>query len=38
MLLQHAVQNDMLVHLMDVKTTYVNAPIDRDIYGAARGI
>ena len=27
-LLQHAVQNDMFVHQMDVKTAYLNAPID----------
>ena len=31
-LLQHAVQNDLIVHQMDVKTAYLNAPIDREIY------
>ena len=31
-LLQHAVQNDMLVHQMDVKTAYLNAPIDCEIF------
>ena len=31
-LLQRAVQNDMRVHQMDVKTAYLNAPIDCDIY------
>ena len=32
MLLQKAVQNDMITHQMDVKTAYLNAPIDCDIY------
>ena len=32
MLLQHAVQNDMFVHQMDVKTAYLNAPIDCEIF------
>ena len=32
MLMQHAVQNDMITHQMDVKTAYLNAPIDCDIY------
>ena len=31
-LLQHAVQNDMFVHQMDVKTAYLNAPIDCEIF------
>ncbi|CAB4039167.1 Retrovirus-related Pol poly from transposon TNT 1-94, partial [Paramuricea clavata] len=31
-LLQHAVQNDMIVHQMDVKAAYLNAPIDCDIF------
>ena len=31
-LLQHAMQNDLIVHQMDVKTAYLNAPIDREIY------
>ena len=31
-LLQRAVQNDMRVHQMDLKTAYLNAPIDCDIY------
>ena len=31
-LLQHAVQNDMLVHQIDVKTAYLNAPIDCEIF------
>ena len=31
-LLQIAVQNDLLVHQMDVKTAYLNAPIDCEIY------
>ena len=31
-LLQLAVQNDMLVHQMDVKTAYLNAPIDCEIF------
>ena len=32
MLLQKAVQNDMITHQMDTKTAYLNAPIDCDIY------
>ena len=32
MLLQRAVQNDMVIHQMDVKTAYLNAPIDCEIY------
>ena len=32
MLIQLAVQNDMVVHQMDVKTAYLNAPIDCEIY------
>ena len=31
-LIQHAVQNNMQVHQMDVKTAYLNAPIDCDIF------
>ena len=31
-LLQHAVQNDTLTHQMDVKTAYLNAPIDCEIF------
>ena len=31
-LLQHAAQNDMLVHQMDVKTAYLNATIDCEIF------
>ena len=31
-LLQHAVQNDLIVHQMDIKSAYLNAPIDREIY------
>ena len=31
-LLQQAIQNNMLVHQMDVKTAYLNAPIDCEIY------
>ena len=31
-LLQHAVQNDMFVHQMDVKTAYLNAPINCEIF------
>ena len=31
-LVQHAVQNSMIVHQMDVKAAYLNAPIDCDIY------
>ena len=32
MLLQIAVQYDLIVHQMDVKTAYLNAPIDCEIY------
>ena len=32
MLLQRAVQSDMVIHQMDVKTAYLNAPIDCEIY------
>ena len=32
MLMQRAVQNNMITHQMDVKTAYLNAPIDCDIY------
>ena len=32
MLMQHAVQNNMHVHQMDVKTAYLNAPIDCEIF------
>ena len=32
MLLQKAVQNNMITHQMDMKTAYLNAPIDCDIY------
>ena len=32
MLVQLAVQNDIINHRMNVKTTYLNAPIDCDIY------
>lgn len=32
MLMQQAVQNDMITHQMDVKTAYLNAPIDCNIY------
>ena len=31
-LLQHAVQNDMFVHQMDIKTAYLNAPINCEIF------
>jgi hypothetical protein len=31
-LLQRVVQNDMIIHQMDVKTTYLNAPIDCELY------
>ena len=31
-LLQRMVQNNMTVHQMDVRTVYLNAPIDREIY------
>ena len=31
-LIQIAVQNDMIIHQMDVRTAYLNAPIDRDIF------
>ena len=32
MLMQLAVQEDMFVHQMDVKTAYLNAPIDCELY------
>ena len=32
MLLQRTVQDDMVIHQMDVKTAYLNAPIDCEIY------
>ena len=32
MLVQNAVDNDMSVHQMDVKTAYLNAPIDCELY------
>lgn len=32
MLMQIAVQDDLLVHQMDVKSAYLNAPIDCDLY------
>ena len=32
MLMQRAVQNDTITHQMDVKTAYLNAPIDVEIY------
>ena len=32
MLLQRAVQNEMIIHQMDVKTAFLNAPIDCEIY------
>jgi hypothetical protein len=31
-LLQRTLQHDMIIHQMDVKTAYLNAPIDREIY------
>ena len=31
-LLQRTLQNDMIIHQIDVKTAYLNAPIDREIY------
>lgn len=31
-LLQRTLQNDMIINHMDVKTAYLNAPIDREIY------
>ena len=31
-LLQRTLQNDMIIHQMDVKTAYLNAPIDWEIY------
>lgn len=31
-LMQLGVQNDMIIHQMDVKTAYLNAPINCDIY------
>ena len=32
MLMQAAVDNDLIVHQMDVKTAYLNAPIDCELY------
>jgi len=32
--MQVAVQHDLLVHQMDVKTAYLNAPIDCEVYVA----
>ena len=32
MLMQFAVENDMTVHQLDVKTAYLNAPIDCEVY------
>ena len=32
MLIQYAAQNNMLIHQLDVKTAYLNAPIDCEIY------
>ena len=32
MLMQLAVQDNLVVHQMDVKTAYLNAPIDCEIY------
>ena len=32
MLMQYAVQHDSLVHQLDVKTAYLNAPVDCEIY------
>ena len=32
MLMQRAVQNNMIIHQMEVKMAYLNAPIDCDIY------
>ena len=31
-LMQVAVQNDLIVHQMDVKTAYLHAPIDEEIF------
>ena len=31
-LMQKAAQDDLIIHQMDVKTAYLHAPIDRDIY------
>ena len=31
-LMQKAMQNNMLIHQMDVMTAYLNAPVDREIY------
>jgi len=31
-LMQKAAQEDLILHQMDVKTAYLHAPIDRDIY------
>lgn len=30
--MQIAAQHDLVLHQMDVKTTYLNAPIDYEIY------
>ena len=32
MFVQYAVQNDMMIHQLDVKTAYLNTPIDCDVY------
>ena len=32
MTIQYAVQNEMIIHQLDVKTAYLNAPIDCDVY------
>ena len=31
-LLQNAVQNDIIIHQMDVKAAYLNAPIDCELW------
>ena len=31
-LMQIAVQNDLIVHQMDVKTAYLHAPVEKEIY------
>ena len=31
-LIQCAIQNDQIIHQMDVKTAYLNAPIDCELY------
>ena len=38
LLLAYAVQNDMLVHQMDVVTAFLNGKLEEEIYGAARWI